>query len=123
MKQRIFNKGKGWYISASNYRDKDDKAYMNVHFAVCAEPAYKATPDSEFVFIDIDIKEQKYTSYKGKIGLTVFKYDFIQEKGNGLTEVDRQNNDFAESIQGTAYEKNFGASPSLEIAPDDLPFY
>ena len=29
MKQRIFNKGKGWYISASNYKDKEDKIVIS----------------------------------------------------------------------------------------------
>lgn len=125
MKQRIFNKGRGWYISASNYKNKDDKAYMNVHFAVCDEPAYIPSGDNEFVFIDIDILEQKYEAYQGKINLTVFKYSIIEPKKDGLTEVEKQNHEFAESIQETAYTQKFGSTvtENLDLSPDDLPFY
>lgn len=120
MKQRIFNKGKGWYISASNYHDKDDKAYMSVYFPNGTEPQYKPVGDNEFTFIDIDILEQKYTSYKGKIGLTVFKYEHIKSDSK-LTEVDKQNEEFAQAVKGTEYEKNFGAK--VDLSPDDLPFF
>ena len=120
MKQRIFNRGKGWYISASNYKDPDDKAYLNIFFPGNTDPAYRPTGDQGFVFIDIDIQEQKYTSYKGKIGLTVFKYEIIPNEGK-LDEVDAQNNDFAQQVRGTEYEKNFGAVGKVE--PEDLPFY
>lgn len=118
MKQRIFNKGKGWYISASNYKDKEDKAFMNVHFAKCEEPVYKKAGDNEFVFTDIDILEQKYGAYKGKINLTVFKYELIHNDSK-YTEMDN----YAESIKGTGYEKNFGATQSIEIDESELPFY
>lgn len=119
MKQRIFNQGKGWYISASNYRDRDDKAYMNIFFPN-TEPVYTPAGDNPFTFIDIDIQEQKYSSYKGKIGLTVFKYEIIRE--DGLTEVDNQ--EYAESMS-TAYTKRFGGSvdSNMDLSPDDLPFY
>lgn len=110
MKQRIFNKGKGWYISASNYKDKEDKAYMNVHFAKCEEPTYQKAGDNEFTFADIDIIEQKYGAYKGKITLTVFKWEYTERKDNGLTEVEEQNGKYAESH-------------NLDLSPDDLPFY
>ena len=122
MKQRIFSKGKGWYISASNYKDKDDKAYMNVHFAKCEEPHYEPTADSEFIFTDIDIQEQKYGAYKGKMTLTVFKYEPIQSKG-ALTEIDKQNGEWAEQLKGTPYADKFGGSQDVDIKPGDLPFY
>ena len=122
MKQRIFNKGRGWYISASNYKDKDDKAYMNVHFAVCTEPTYRPAGDNPFTFIDIDIIEQKYEAYQGKMTLTVFKYEIVKPTSK-LTEVDQQNEEFAESIQCTVYADNFGGSQDVDLSPDDLPFY
>lgn len=107
MKQRIFSKGKGWYISASNYKNRDDKAYMNVHFTKdCGEPPYRPTADSDFVFTDIDILEQAYGAFNGKMTLTVFKYNPIENDGK-LTEVDRQEN----------------AVQSVSLSPDDLPFY
>jgi len=121
MKQRIFNKGRGWYISASNYKNKEDKAYMNVHFAVCPEPSYTPAGDNPFVFIDIDIQEQKYEAYQGKINLTIFKYEKIKSD-SGLTEVEKQNNEYAESIQNTEYANRFGTQ-NLEIEEEDLPFY
>lgn len=120
MKQRIFNSGKGWYISASNYKDKDDKAYMNIHFAKCEEPLYQPVGGNDFVFTDIDILEQKYGAYKGKIQLTVFKYQFIESKGN-LDEIQEENGKFADSLKGTEYAKKFGAN--VDLSPDDLPFY
>ena len=122
MKQRIFNRGRGWYISASNYRNADDKAYMNVGFLKGQEPKYDPPVGNDFVFIDIDIEEQKYTSYNKQIQLFVFKYTIIQPEGE-LTEVEKDNQEFAESIKGTAYEKKFGGNVDVDISPDDLPFY
>ena len=107
MKQRIFNKGKGWYISASNYKNKDDKAYMNVRFAVCSEPEYRPSGDNPFIFRDIDIEDQKYEAYEGKMYLTVFHYKLIEPKGE-LTELDRQGKEYATAV---------------EIKPEELPFY
>lgn len=121
MKQRIFNRGRGWYVSASNYKNQEDKAYMNVFFPNGTEPHYQPVGEQGFTFIDIDIKEQKYTAYQGKIGLTVFKYEIIPAAQNGLNEVERQNNEFAQQLAGTEYENKFGSSVSVQ--PDDLPFY
>ncbi len=124
MKQRIFNRGMGWYISASNYKDREDKAYMNVHFALCEEPHYEALPHSDFVFIDIDIHEQKYGSYHNKMTLTVFKYDLIESTGE-KDRVEKQNKEYSEAIQDTAYTQKFGGSKDYSevVSPDDLPFY
>ena len=116
MKQRIFNKGRGWYISASNYKNKEDKAYMNVHFAVCSEPIYRPAGDNPFTFIDINIVEQKYEAYQGKIGLTVFKYEIIKPTQEGMTEMDRQEEKYAVNQEEPA---DF----NVDIAPEDLPFY
>ncbi len=75
MKIKIFNKGKGWYVSASNYKDSNDKAYMGLFFPY-GEPTYQEN-EKGYSVIDIDIQEAKFTSYKGKIGLTVFKYELF----------------------------------------------
>ena len=78
MKVRIFNKGKGWYVSATNYKDKEDKAYMNVHFPTNEPIPNGANIDqSGFDFTDIDVLEAKFGSYKQKVTMTVFKYEPI----------------------------------------------
>lgn len=109
MKVKIFNSGKGWYVSASNYKDKEDKAYMNLHFAqsLCAEPDYQDNGRG-FSVQDIDIQEAKFTSYKGKIGLTVFKYEL-------LTNIELEDTSkFGGSRSGLG---------SNIVEPDDLPWY
>ena len=107
MKQRIFNRGKGWYISASNYKNKDDRAYMNVRFAVCTEPTYIHVGDNPFIFKDIDIQDQKYECKDGKMYLTVFHYKLIEDNGE-MTELEKQGDKYATSV---------------EIKPEELPFY
>ena len=79
MKLRIFNKGQGWYVSATNYKDNTDKAYMNVHFGNHDEPIPDnvAIENSGFTFTDIDVQEAKFGAYKGKISFTVFRYEPI----------------------------------------------
>ena len=115
MKIRMFNKGTGWYISASNYKDREDKAYANVHFSKnhCQEPKY-IDNGRGFSVQDIDVKEGIFTSYKGKIGITIFKYDL-------LTNISMNE-------QNEPYTSNFGGDradsyQSLDIEPNDLPFY
>lgn len=111
MKQKIFSKGKGWYISANNYKDKEDKCYINLYFPKGTEPMY-IDNGRGFSVKDIDIQEMKFTSYKGKAGVTIFKYSMIED-----------NEPFTESVKGTGYEKNFGATQSIEIDESELPFY
>lgn len=114
MKQKIFNQGKGWYISATNYKDREDKAYMNLHFSKnhCFEPEY-IDNGRGFSVQDIDIEEAIFTSYKGKIGLTIFKYEL-------LTNISLLN-------ENEPYTSNFGGNRDTLgdniIEPDDLPFY
>ena len=108
MKLRIFNKGNGWYVSATNYKDNNDKAYMNVYFTQeCGTPAYIQS-EKGYSVIDVDIIEGWFTSYKNKIGFTVKKYE-------NLTNIPMEK----------GYEKDetgmFGATNN--ISPDDLPFY
>lgn len=122
MKQRIFNRGKGWYISCNNRNDPEDKAYVNVGFMRDQIPPYEPVAGNEFVFIDIDIIEWRLNSYKNKPELFVFKYELVRNDSK-LTEVDRQNNEFAQSIQGTPYAEKFGGNQEVSISPDDLPFY
>lgn len=108
MKVRIFSKGQGWYISASNYKDHEDKAYMNVYFPMKNEPVFKPS-GSDWTFTDIDIMEARFNAYKGKINMSVFKYEFVKEKDNGLTEVDQS--------------EHYAHSQNLKIEESDLPFY
>lgn len=112
MKLKIFNRGKGWYVSATNYRDQDDKCYVNIGFNRDEEPEF--TPNSDgWQMLDIDVLEGKFNCYKGKPGFHVFKYTKVTNKD--------ENRDFAESIQGTKYEKMFG-SPNVKVDDSDLPF-
>lgn len=78
MKTRLFNRGKGWYVSATNWKDNQDKAYMNVRFVKCAEPMYHNT-EKGYDIIDIVVTEGKYECYQNKISLTVFNYELPKE--------------------------------------------
>lgn len=99
MKQKIYNKGNGWYITCTNYKDKEDKAYLNVSF----------TKENNIPYMDngtgynskiIDILECKFTSYKNKpSGIKVFKYV-----------------ECADDQAVSTYTRN-------DIGPDELPFY
>ena len=121
MKQRIFNKGRGWYISCTNKNNQDDKCYINVYFKDGDEP-YADLNDKDFVFIDIDIKESRFYSSNKKPYLKVFVYDKIVYEGV-LDEVAEENGQFAESVIGTEYERKFGGSQAPVIDEKDLPFY
>ena len=103
MKTKIFNRGKGWYIFGTNYKDEKDKAYLNLYFPY-EEPEYIQS-EKGYSVLDINIEEAKFTSYKEKIGLTIFKYE-------QLTDID--------------FDKMGGSrshSADNIIQPDDLPFY
>ena len=107
MKIRMFNRGNGWYIPCSNYKDETDKAYLNVHFTQkCGEPVADLN-EQGYAQIDVNVIEGKHESYKKQVkSLTVFKYDL-------LTNADLSN------FGGKASQ----SSQSLDIQPDDLPFY
>lgn len=115
MKQKIFSKGNGWYISATNYKDKEDKCYINLFFPKNTEPQY-VDNGRGFSVKDIDIQEMKFTSYKGKAGATIFKYQEVNDAADS-------NRQFIDSVQGTEYAKKFGGSQDVDIEPSDLPFY
>lgn len=104
MKIKLFNRGKGWYISATNYQDKEDKAYVNVHFTQqCGEPEAQMN-DQGYASIDVDVIEAKFESYKKKPKLTVFKYELLT--GSDLSKMGGSRSDSYKNI----------------IQPDDLPF-
>lgn len=86
MKQRIFNSGHGWYISATNYRDEKDKTYINLFFPKKSDPEYIPS-EKGYSVIDIDIQEARFTSYNGKAGLTIFKYSPIEEYTEPVNDV------------------------------------
>ena len=109
MKVRIFNKGNGWYISASNYKDNTDKAYLSLYFTEHSEPKYEQT-EKGYSVIDIDILEAKFTSYKGKLGLTIFKY------------VQMSNLDVNDNYSNFGGEKS-SLGTEIGIEQQDLPFY
>lgn len=74
MNARIYRSSKGgWYLYGTNFKDKEDKAYCNLFFPQNSEP--NTTGD----YLDINIKEAKGNSYKNKFGLTVFKYEILEE--------------------------------------------
>ena len=77
MRVKIFNRGKGWYIICNNYKDENDKAYLDLFFPQKTEPKFVPN-DRGFSVKDIDIIEGKFTSYFKKAGLTVFKYAEIE---------------------------------------------
>lgn len=84
------NKGQyGWYTTAKNRNDKEDKAYVNLFFPKNSDPADGTK--------EIDAIEWRLTCYKGKVGMTIFKYSMIDD-----TEE---------------------YSPKVEIEPEELPFY
>lgn len=118
MKQKIFSKGNGWYISCTNYKDEKDKAYLNLFFPQNTTPFYQDNGRG-FSVKDIDIQEAKFTSYKGKIGMTIFKFEELSElpvtEQNMRQEINHQVplNDGSTDM--------FGGSSFIE--PDDLPFY
>lgn len=83
------NKGQyGWYTTAKNRNDKEDKAYVNLFFPKNSDPAAGTE--------EIDAIEWRLTCYKGKVGMTIFKYEPCAEGG---------------------LEKD------VKIEPNDLPFF
>ena len=111
MKITMFNRGKGWYISASNYKDDTDKCYIDVYFPKNTGPEYEDNGRG-FSVKQIKVEEAKFTSYKGKPGLTIFKYSVTEED---------QNEEFNRSLDGTKYADEF--DPKVKIEEKELPFY
>jgi len=110
MKVRIFSKGKGWYVSATNYKDKNDKAYMNVKFPMKDEPIYK-TQERGFDYTDIDVLEAKFESKDKKIVMCVFKYEPVFTKP------------VQQTLTGDGRDMMGHIDHSVVVNPDELPFY
>lgn len=122
MKQRIYNRGNGWYIPAHNYKDSEDNSSLNVGFTRGTEPVYTPPKENDYTFLDIDIQEAKFNSWHRKVSqMFVFKYTVIGKREQKNT-VEEQNREFAESVQGTEYADNFG-NPNLTFEQEELPFY
>lgn len=91
------SKGKyGWYTIAKNYKDKEDKKYVNLFFPKNTDPAENVEC--------IKPIEWALDCYKGNVGMTIFKYECIDE-----------NNDMGGDR--AAIGKDVG------IEPNDLPFF
>lgn len=89
------NKGKyGWYTTARNRNDKEDKYYVNLFFPKNTEPADGTEA--------IDPVEWTLTCYKGKVGMTVFKYNPVRKEKDDT--------------------EKFG-NPNATIESSELPFY
>lgn len=104
MKIKLFNRGKGWYISCTNYQDKTDKAYLNVHFTRDAGEPEVIMNDQGYASIDVDVEEAAFGCYKEKPKLTIFKYELLT--GDDLSKMGGRYSHSADNI----------------IKPDDLPF-
>lgn len=77
-----------WYVVGTNYKDKDDKAYMDLFFPNNSEPEFVPNEEGKCSY-NINIEEGKYTSFKKKMGLTVFKYSIendVQPKKDVVIE-------------------------------------
>lgn len=111
MKARLFRSSKGgWYLYGTNYKDKNDKAYCNIHFA----NNYAIAPNTTGDYVDVRIDEASCNSYQGKFGLTIFKYELLNE--SQVQPIEEENE----------YSQNFGGETKVDqitINPDDLPFY
>ncbi len=89
------NKGKyGWYTTARNRNDKEDKYYVNLFFPKNTEPADGTEA--------IDPVEWTLTCYKGKVGMTIFKYNPVRKEKDDT--------------------EKFG-NPNVTIESSELPFY
>lgn len=108
MKATIYNRGTGWYITATNYKNKEDKTYISVFFPNNSDPMYVETKEGYDKRV-INIAEGKFTSYKGKAGLTVFKYSEVNDDNNGMEQITRKQDN--------------GGGGYAEIKANDLPFY
>lgn len=81
------NKGQyGWYTTARNRNDKEDKQYVNLFFPKNTDPNEGTEA--------INPIEWALSCYKGKVGMTIFKYEYIEK-----------------------------LDKDVNIAPDSLPFY
>lgn len=119
MKQLIFrSKLGGWYIYGTNYKYKQDVAYCNLFFPKNSEPM--ATDMTKKLLIDI--QEAKFTSYKNKLGLTIFKYEQLSENelNDEVSIYDKDTQEIDTSMMGGEKSKS---GEYVDIKSEDLPFY
>lgn len=90
------NRGKyGWYTTARNRNDKDDKQYVNLFFPKHTEPQDGTE--------QINPIEWTLTCFKGKVGMTIFKYEVEDNSKMGGDRAD--------------------IGKDVGIEPNDLPFF
>lgn len=108
MKQIIFKGKFGWYILANNYKDKTDVAYVNLFFPKDSEPL-----GEEKTHKWIDITSCAFTSFKGKIGLTIFAYDETESPK-------KASENLASKVDEFINDNNISL---VDVEQDNLPFY
>ena len=121
MKVRLFNKGKGWYESVSNYKDKDDKAYINYHFTNGSEPPFEDNGRG-YSLLDVDLLEWKHSCYQGKVGMTVFKYQLVTTEPT-QSNMMMDNGQRVQTTLNDGYSDMFGKNTNDIVEEKDLPFY
>ena len=121
MKQRMFNRGKGWYTTATNYQDENDKTYVNFKFAKGNEPQAVIGAQG-YAVLDLDILEQKYICKEGKVGVFIFKYTVVEpnQKVTVQTTLSSDGRDVMGHIDTQAHKIS---EPDITIDDDELPFY
>jgi len=110
MRTRISNSGKGWFITAKNNKDPNDKTYLGVHFSKCEEPIFEPN-DKGYQLMDIMVKEGLYSCYKGKAGLVVFDYDIVPMKT------------YQDTLTGDGRDMLGFRDKDVKVDTEDLPFY
>ena len=121
MKVRLFNKGKGWYESVTNYKDKEDKAYVNYHFTNHTEPPYEDN-GMGYSILDIDLQEWKHSCYKGKVGVTVFRYQFVTKEPDETNMMSESGRRYEPKLNDGNSDM-FGGNIDDGLDPNDYPFY
>lgn len=109
MKQLIFKGQYGWYIIADNYKDKTDVSFINLYFPRGSEPLGQEKEKKW-----IDIQNMSFTSYKGKVGATIFAYT--------ETCSPKESADNKAKVEQFIEDNNIG-DVKVDISSDNLPFY
>ena len=93
------NKGQyGWYTTAKNRNDKEDKKYVGLFFPKNTEPQEGTEC--------INPIEWALSCYKGNVGMTIFKYEIE----NNVQDSSKMGGSRSDSYSGV-------------IEPSELPFY
>lgn len=115
MKQLIFKNKKydGWYIMANNYKDKEDVVFINIFFPKGTDKPIDC--DRQW----IDIVDAQFSCYKGKVGLTIFKYEYA--KAPSKSDKPKKSNE--EKALEFAKDNNVQYTEEIATDTDNLPFY